>query len=322
MTTNGNNKQADTVKKHYFNVAQLRSDLWAELKLQSYRLARYKEPKKIEAHKTTAQKAVKTLRALEQYWAFPGLELLDFLQALLKKGDYVNLKSHVVEINRTLVNQDYRYDPVTSTSINQVTRRSKLIDAEGFKKRYFEVLFVDNQTVTESLTIKSKLRELRDDNDHFIYKIVLAQSFEDALVSLQLNPNIQACIVRYGIPFKSKNLLGVLRQFVSKVSQWGNEDYTGSELAILLGKVIGEIRPELDTYYVTDTAVQDISDSVLQNFRRIFYRTEDLQELHLSIIQGIKERYETPFYTALQEYSQKPTGVFHAMPVSRGNSVF
>ncbi|MEQ9413556.1 MAG: ornithine decarboxylase, partial [Cyclobacteriaceae bacterium] len=30
----------------------------------------------------------------------------------------------------------------------------------------------------------------------------------------------------------------------------------------------------------------------------------------------------TPFYTALKEYSQKPTGVFHAMPISRGNSIF
>ena len=40
------------------------------------------------------------------------------------------------------------------------------------------------------------------------------------------------------------------------------------------------------------------------------------------IIRGISERYETPFFTALKEYSQKPTGVFHAMPISRGNSVF
>ena len=36
----------------------------------------------------------------------------------------------------------------------------------------------------------------------------------------------------------------------------------------------------------------------------------------------MKDRYETPFYTALKEYSQKPTGVFHAMPISRGNSIF
>ncbi len=42
----------------------------------------------------------------------------------------------------------------------------------------------------------------------------------------------------------------------------------------------------------------------------------------MTIMRGIAERYNTPFFSALVEYSQKPTGVFHAMPISRGNSVF
>jgi arginine decarboxylase len=49
---------------------------------------------------------------------------------------------------------------------------------------------------------------------------------------------------------------------------------------------------------------------------------EDVQELHLSIISGVNDRFETPFYTALTEYSKRPISVFHAMPISRGNSVF
>ena len=49
---------------------------------------------------------------------------------------------------------------------------------------------------------------------------------------------------------------------------------------------------------------------------------EDVQELHLTIISGINDRYDAPFYSALTEYSKKPTSVFHAMPISRGNSVF
>jgi len=49
---------------------------------------------------------------------------------------------------------------------------------------------------------------------------------------------------------------------------------------------------------------------------------EDIQELHLTIISGINERYDTPFYNALTEYSKRPTTIFHAMPISRGNSVF
>ncbi len=73
---------------------------------------------------------------------------------------------------------------------------------------------------------------------------------------------------------------------------------------------------------MTDTALAELKDSTLQLFRRIYYRREDLQELHLGILRGVAERFETPFFTALKEYSQKPMSVFHAMPISRGNSVF
>jgi arginine decarboxylase len=94
------------------------------------------------------------------------------------------------------------------------------------------------------------------------------------------------------------------------------------DLGPLLGKLAKRFRPELDIYYVTDTSLNQLTDNTLNVFNRIFYRKEDLQEIHLSILQGIRDRYETPFFTALKTYSQKPTGVFHAMPISRGNSVF
>jgi arginine decarboxylase len=86
--------------------------------------------------------------------------------------------------------------------------------------------------------------------------------------------------------------------------------------------LVKKFRPELDTYYVTDTALGNLKDNTLKTFDRIFYRAEDVQELHLTILRGIYKRYETPFFSALKEYSKKPTGIFHAMPISRGNSVF
>ena len=99
-------------------------------------------------------------------------------------------------------------------------------------------------------------------------------------------------------------------------------DFSVEDLGPILGKIIKQFRPELDIYYVTDTALLQLKDSTVKNFRRIFYRKDDIQELHLAILRGIRERYKTPFFTALKEYSQKPVGVFHAMPISRGNSVF
>src|SRR3982075_277407 len=56
--------------------------------------------------------------------------------------------------------------------------------------------------------------------------------------------------------------------------------------------------------------------------RRIFYSVEELLELHLAILEGVQDRYETPFFDNLKKYAQRPIGTFHALPIARGKSVF
>ena len=36
---------------------------------------------------------------------------------------------------------------------------------------------------------------------------------------------------------------------------------------------------------------------------------------------GVAARYRAPFFNALRNYSSRPTGVFHALPISHGNSI-
>jgi arginine decarboxylase len=88
-----------------------------------------------------------------------------------------------------------------------------------------------------------------------------------------------------------------------------------------LGRVLRELRPEIDLYLVSDAPVENVVGSQSTQFRRVFYHAEDYQDLHLSILKGVHERYETPFFSALRKYSLKPTGVFHALPISRGKSI-
>ena len=45
-------------------------------------------------------------------------------------------------------------------------------------------------------------------------------------------------------------------------------------------------------------------------------------ELHLAILDGVNDRYETPFFNNLKKYAQRPIGTFHALPIARGKSVF
>src|SRR6185437_11646418 len=91
------------------------------------------------------------------------------------------------------------------------------------------------------------------------------------------------------------------------------------QLAILLKHV----RPELDIYIVSNRRVEAMAGNPMANIaRRIFYSVEELLELHLAIMEGIQDRYDTPFFDNLKKYAQRPIGTFHALPIARGKSVF
>src|SRR5262249_56008525 len=50
-------------------------------------------------------------------------------------------------------------------------------------------------------------------------------------------------------------------------------------------------------------------------------RDEAGTAVYLAVARGVEARYATPFFTALKNYSRQPTGVFHALPISRGKSI-
>ncbi|WP_339789336.1 ornithine decarboxylase [uncultured Imperialibacter sp.] len=308
---------------HYYNTGQLRTELWTELKERVYSLARKRNRGELENDKAGIIKLIKELREIEQYFAFPGNNTLNVLVDFLKKDELQILKNSVKEVLRLLVSEDYRHNPETfSLGTLLKEKENKQGNSQKSKKKYFEVLVVDNLSSKEEHSISKKLDDVRDEKDVFVYQLVFVKSFQDTLIALVANPNIQACVIRYEIPYRSKNTNGILKPFLASLFTENYEEHHDYDLGILLGQAIRNLRPELDIYYVTDNAVNNLPDAALKTFQRIFYRSEDTQELHLSIIRGIKDRYKTPFYTALKEYSQKPTGVFHAMPISRGNSIF
>src|SRR3954449_8180887 len=59
-----------------------------------------------------------------------------------------------------------------------------------------------------------------------------------------------------------------------------------------------------------------------KNIRRIFYGLEDLMEIHLALMEGVNQRYDTPYFNNLKNYARRPIGTFHALPIARGKSIF
>jgi arginine decarboxylase len=189
-------------------------------------------------------------------------------------------------------------------------------------KPYFEVLIVDNVNEHQERWLRNNVARMRRPEDPFIYEAVVVPSLEDALVAVLFNHNIQAIVVRPGLVLKSKMDHAFLERYLKRAGEQKEidallpENY-GPELC----RMVAKVRPELDAYLVTERSVEDIAGLDLGICRRVFYNQEDFMELHLNILRGVQSRNKTPFFTALVEYSKQPTGVFHAMPISRGKSI-
>lgn len=311
-------------RSKYYNIGQLRVDYWNTLKITTAELVRLKKGSANEKEKEKRVKElIKDLKGVECFFASPGKECLQKLESTLSNKEYNSLAHLVAETTKQLVGDSYKTNPdyvnYDEKSIESVEKHEQY---NTIRKNHFEVLFIDNCSDHEEIELKQSLRVLRTGTDKFTYGVVVQKSFQDALIALLFNHNIQAVVVRYAPPYLSKNVTPLIKPYIQSLNRFDFSSESENDLGPIIGSLIKQLRPELDTYYVTDTALSHLKDTTIKGFRRIFYQTEDIQELHLTIMRGIAERYETPFFSALVEYSQKPTGVFHAMPISRGNSVF
>ncbi|MEF3047082.1 aminotransferase class I/II-fold pyridoxal phosphate-dependent enzyme [Pseudotabrizicola sp. L79] len=311
----------------YYSAVQLRSDRWSALRESLEQLTR--DPHGKNAAKTTAKIAdlFKALSLIETYWAFPGTAVFEHMRRQFEHGNLTDVAYSVRRVTRALTTGAYRRRsiPLERDSMDNDEHEDEAIlspEARALSKPYFEVLIVDDVNEHQERFLKQSISAMRRPEDNFIYEAVVVPSLQDALIGVLFNHNIQAIVVRPGLKLESKVSLPILTRYLSRaggenaMDDIAPEDY-GPELCRLVAKV----RPELDAYLVTDRSVEDIAGLDLGICRRVFYNQEDFMELHLNILRGVQSRYKTPFFTALKEYSKQPTGVFHAMPISRGKSI-
>ncbi len=311
--------------KHY-NINQLRIDLWNELKEKTNAITRLAtQHNEFNSTAIDINELLTNLQSIEYYFSFPGTATVQRIVNAIKKGELKAVSNYVAEVVYLLVSDGYRTQhELTNSIINKTlnTEHKSTEQTGGSKKIFFEVLYVEDLSSNEEQVLKNKIKEIINPNGNLTYDLVVQRSFQDALICLFFNYNIQAAVIRYAPLHFSTNINDSIRPFIQNVLKIDLTNVSNADLGPLLGKYIHQFRPELDIYYITDTSLTHLQDATVKTFKRIFYRMEDFQELHLTIISGINEKYETPFFTALTDYSKKPISVFHAMPISRGNSVF
>ena len=327
MADNKNPMKKNMRKKldFYHSPTQMRFDTWNRLAEFASRLyEKHRRQAGNEALLERTRESITLLETFESYTAFPSQNDFNLIWQLLEQQDYALLSNVVSRIVRALTGGTYRSRRINLRVAAELENKNdtvQLHEESGQTRPYFEVLFVDESPQDEMRQLRERLRELRRPEDQFVYDIVSVPSFEDALIAVLFNYNIQSVVIRYGFPLRSANHLEILQRYLANIDESAYEDALDIERGPLLGNLLSELRPELDLYLVTDAAVEDIAGNATQKFSRIFYQQEDYLDLHLNILRGIQQRYQTPFFTALRKYSQQPTGVFHAMPISRGKSV-
>ena len=312
-----------------YSASQIRLDNWNELKTITSRLDEAKNDE--EAENKLLKKAHKLLRKLEaaeMYWAFPGRSVFAELKEILSSGNYHKTKQVVRLIVRALMNNSYRRRRINlglmpEDKCNSLVESDEERDNENneIDDPYFEVLIVDNNNKNIQEKERQEFTHIRRYSDAFVYEPVFVHSFEDALIAVLLNHNIQAVVVRYGFELESEFNVSILNQGITHLTKKSLKAIGVGNYAPTLCDVIKKTRPELDIYLVTDRSVEDVASTVTHSCRRVFYNQEDYLELHLNILRGVQERYKSPFFSALKKYSKQPTGVFHAMPISRGKSI-
>lgn len=310
-----------------YSAPLLRMDTWNELQLRCGWLKEFAANRQdISEPRELVAKSLSVLASLEPYCAFPGAARMERLTRLFERGDYAELAAEVAEIARLLIGDAFRERGGSIHDQDAPAPRRDELGPKDRKKRapakpYFEVLFVDGVDAYEHDDLRTNLAGCRRDSDEFQYDVLAVPSVEDCVIAVLFNPTIQAVVLRYNFAFHTENKHPALRRYLDAINPESMPTSFGLDRSVALGRLIKKLRPELDLYLVTDSPLVNVAGNIGKDFRRSFYRLEQFMELHLSILKGVRGRYEAPFFEAIRAYSAKPTGVFHALPIARGKSM-
>ena len=304
---------------------QIRSDTWSRLEETSSQLADASlrdEP--ADGMAETTSELLDALALIEQFWAFPGTEVYQRARDLFAAAKYHRFARVVARINRALVTESYRTGSGWSLADGDDEKADSgdaPADRDTGARPYFEVLVVETLTAAQEHALRQEVRSWRRPDDHFSYELVVVNSAEEAIIAARMNANLQACVIRRRFAGAAAHDLSGLAHFADSRIAGDLAGQTQDERAQILARRLARLRPELDLYLMTEIGVEDTAGHLSHHFRRVFHAREGALELHLSILAGVAARYRTPFFEALRHYSHRPTGVFHALPISQGNSI-
>jgi arginine decarboxylase len=328
MATKPASGKRGTTFDDLYSVIEGRRDRWQQLHAlgQAWVAAEAagRPPEKIIAE---AGKLLAEVEPIETYFAYPGALARQVAQDLDADNakDFARLTRSIA---RSLLGSSYRRGvgherpdkPVGDASPMRVP---EYVSNGKDEPLYFELLVVGVGEPEAQKHVRHELRRLRRTDDPFHYEPVFVPSFEDAALATTFNFDVQAVVIYDGFPFASQLGLAKLGDYLGRRLEMSPDALDATAHGIALAQWIYRCRPQLDVYLLTDQSPEALACRLnTEIVRRVFYDVEEFMEMHLAILEGVAQRYATPYFDNLKKYARTPVGTFHALPVARGKSVF
>ncbi len=269
------------------------------------------------------------LYLIDRFWSYPGRGVLLRLSHYLEMEQFALIAQLVSNCCYQLQFDRYRQQSFRpfQTNLEQLDRpvlhKDNQLESKPNipPKPYFEVLIIHPFPDEYEMLYRQQLALLKSAHDEFIYDIVFVDSAEDALTAVLANTGIQACVYLDHILPSSIASAPLFAAFSRPLLANTPPLNLSESVAVNLCRAIRCLRPEVDHYLISEQSPTFLPFAVRDHFNRVLFHLNPFCDLHADIMNGVRDRFSTPFFDALQAYSRLSKGVFHALPLSRGASV-
>src|SRR4029077_1260753 len=194
-----------------FSAGEARCDRWQELAHAGQSLvAQSSSGSSTKETLATVEALLAPQGALETFRAYPGETMMSSLKDALSRTDYSSFSRITNRIAKAIITGSYR----RSSNAWKVGEDGELegndrllkdyFESGDLTKPYFEVLIVSDDPSPEQVRQgRTELRQLRRPEDPFVYEAVTVPSFEEGVLGVVMNADVQAVIIKDNFRFKS-----------------------------------------------------------------------------------------------------------------------
>ena len=309
-----------------FSTGEARLDRWYKLTLAAQTWAARPD----KSGRAAVETAFAELRQPESFFGYPGPRLLRAIEDEIAQGDGGDVARLVARISNALMSNSYRADAADWETTDEAA------DGTSALRCRLASTPARRGAPTSSCSSSRRFRRPAGPASPRISAVCAAPRISSSTraswwaasrtrcLAALFNGAIQAVVIGDGFPFESRHDAPILHDLLATQPGLDADAGAPQEHGVRLAGLLKRVRPELDIYLLSRRNVDQVAGdpAVASNIRRVFYGAEEPLEIHLSAIEGVSERFETPYFDNLKKYAQRPIGTFHPLPIARGKSIF